>query len=336
MTPTTLGDMRQFFLTNRANTAAKTDLNRLVQEMTSGQVSDLTKHLGAGQTNLAGLDRQLGMLDRYADSNADLSQMLSVMQAALGGIDAQRATASTALISINEGSLPTQIETTADIARTGFRSTVQALNTRYGDRTLFGGNDPATNPMADADVMLAELKASISGFTTDADIITAIEDWFDTPGGGFETIGYLGDANGTASRAIDGTQSVDVALRADDQSIRDTLKAFALGALAGDDTVSLDIETRQTLQQQAGYDLLAAASSLAGAQARLGSIEGQVEEASVRVAAQQTSYGIARNEMTSADPYETAVRLQSVQVQLETQYALTARLSRLSLTEYLR
>lgn len=59
MAISTIGDMRQHFLTARHNTALKTDLNTLVQELTSGKVADLTSHLGDGLTKLAGIDRQL-------------------------------------------------------------------------------------------------------------------------------------------------------------------------------------------------------------------------------------------------------------------------------------
>ena len=201
---------------------------------------------------------------------------------------------------------------------------------------MFGGNDLNTAPMADPDVMLDELRLAVAGLTTAADIETAIDTWFDAPAGGFETTGYLGDETGVMTRTIDATQSVDVDVRADDQVLRDTLKALAKGALAADATLTIDIDTRQALQQQAGVDLLTVAAPMANLQARLGYAEGQVEEASVRIAAQQSSYGIARNDLVSADPFETAIRLQAVQQQLETQYTLTARLSRLSLTEYLR
>ena len=40
--------------------------------------------------------------------------------------------------------------------------------------------------------------------------------------------------------------------------------------------------------------------------------------------------------MTEADPYRTATDLQAAHTRLETLYVLTARLSRLNLTEYLR
>ena len=114
------------------------------------------------------------------------------------------------------------------------------------------------------------------------------------------------------------------------------MKALAKGALAADSNLTLSLDTRRSLQQTAGVDLLSTASPIANLQARLGHAEQQVEQASVRISAQQSSYGIARNDLVSADPYETATRLQAVQQQLETQYTLTARLSRLSLTEYLR
>ena len=51
--------------------------------------------------------------------------------------------------------------------------------------------------------------------------------------------------------------------------------------------------------------------------------------------AQLTSLGIIRNDMTVADPFETAVRLQEVQLQLETQFTITSRLSGLSLVNYI-
>ena len=64
--------------------------------------------------------------------------------------------------------------------------------------------------------------------------------------------------------------------------------------------------------------------------------EARVEDAAARLSARGTALEIARNDMSAADPYETATKLQNVQLQLETHYTLTARLSRLSLTEYLR
>lgn len=336
MTLSTIGDMRQFFMTSRSNALLKADLNTLVEELTSGQASDLTQHLGASQTNLAGLNRQLNMLDRFGQSNSDTAQVLSMMQSVLLGVESNRAFASNALLTIDSGSSIEQISNVADIAKSSFDSTIQALNTRYGDRSLFGGVDLDNNPLADASVIMDEVRLAVDGLTDPTDITAAVNAWFDAPAGGFETLGYQGDPSDVLTRSIDANQTVDIDARADDQAVRDALKAFALGALAADTTLALDLNARRALQAGAGNALLSVSGSLTGMQARLGYAEGLVEEASVRISAQQSSYGIARNELVSADPFETATRLQAVQQQLETQYTLTARLSRLSLTEYLR
>lgn len=336
MPVSTIGDMRQFFMTSRQNTEIKTELNTLVQELTSGEVSDLTAHLGSAQTQLAGIDRQLELLGRFSQSNVQAAQMLTVMQTALSSADGHRQTASGTLLTINETSTPSQISEAANVAESGFKATVLALNMRSGDRALFGGNDLDSNPLADADVMLDALRADVAGLTNAADVSAAIETWFDAPAGGFETLGYQGDPAGYQSRTMATDQSIDIGVRADDQAIRDTLKALAKGALSGDTAIAFDVGERQQLQSQAGVDLLTQAAPLADLQARLGNAEGTVQEASVRNAAQEATYGIARNDLVTADPFETATRLQAVQLQLETHYTLTARLSRLSLTEYLR
>ncbi|MGJ8609941.1 MAG: flagellin [Octadecabacter sp.] len=336
MPSVTTGDMRQHFLTSRLNTSLKTDLNTLVQELTTGEASDLTAHLRGSQSSLAGLDRQIELLGRFSQANTETGQMLSLMQTALSGVNSQRETASTHMLTISDASTPSQLSESAIVARSSFEAVVSNLNLRSSDRAMFGGNDLETNPLADADVMLDALRSAISGLTTADDIETAIDTWFDTPGGGFETVGYLGDPNGTMSRMTGANEAVDISVRADDSAIRDTLKALAKGALSSETAFGLDVDVQQELQMQSAVDLLSTASDVVGLQASLGFAQGRVEEGSVRTSAQESSYGIARNELVSVDQYETASDLQSVQLQLETHYTLTARLSRLSLTEYLR
>lgn len=332
----TIGDMRQFLITSRANAELKSDLQTLLQELNSGEVADLTAHLGASQTKLTSVDRQLDLLGRFQQANGETDQYLSTMQLALSGIDAQRSMVSEAMLSVTPATSMSQVENNGQISLESFKSVVQTLNLRHADRSMFGGNDLDSAPLSSADVMMNELRASVAGLSGAANIETAIDAWFDDPAGGFETTGYRGDAIGFMSRSVGVNLTIDLDVRADDQALRDTLKALAKGAIAGDSSLTIDLDTRQTMQINTSEDLLTVSSALASLQGRVGQMQGQVEEASVRIAAQQTSYGIARNEMVVADPFETATRLQAVQKQLEIQYTLTARLSRLSLTEYLR
>lgn len=332
----TIGDLRQHFLTSQSNTRLKTELNTLVEELTTGEHSDLTEHLGGSLTALNGLDRQLTLLGKFEQVNTQTSHMLSTMQSVLNNVDEQRSNANETMLTINSASSTSQISNASDAARQSFESIVSALNTRYGDRSLFGGTDVEGPPLASADTMFAELQAVVAGQTTAAGVSTTVDAWFDDTGGGFETIGYLGDANGFVERPLDSNETITVSARADDVAIRDTLKALVKGALAANSSLNLGNDESRELQQLSAGELLNSAEAMASFQASLGFTENRVEEASVRNTAEQTSFGIARSELVSADPFEAASRLEAVQLQLETQYTLTARLSRLSLTEYLR
>ncbi len=331
-----IGDMRQHFQLSQTSSRLKSQLDTLVQEMTTGRKEDIVEHLGPDQIVLTSLDRQLSLLGSYASANTSTGQTLAAMQTVLGTLEDQRQASSSAMLAINEASTPSQLEETGRIARLGFEATFEALNTRWGDQSLFAGNAVTGPALADASDMLADIKATALGATSATDVAAAVDAWFDTPGGGFETLAYQGDPTGFMTRPADQTQDISIEFRADDQMIRDLLKSLAKGALAGDPTMGLTQAAAQDLQKSAGVNLLSVSSSLAGVQSRLGHLEGQVQDAAVRIATQKTSFGMARNDMVSADPFETATQLDALQVQLETHYALTARLSRLTLTEYLR
>ena len=51
--------------------------------------------------------------------------------------------------------------------------------------------------------------------------------------------------------------------------------------------------------------------------------------------AENTSLSLIRSTLISADPYETATALQETEASIQNLYTLTARLSRLKLTDYL-
>ena len=316
MPASTIGDLRQHFFNVQTSTRIKSNLNTLVQEISTGEKADLTAHLGAGQTVLSSIDRQLDLLDQFSTTNLETAQMLSTMQIALGTAETQRASVSDLLLKIDGSSAPNQMMSASREAEQGFRSTVAAFNTRLGDRALFGGNDVSEQPLADADVMLDALRTQVSGLPNSASVSAAIDSWFDDPAGGFETVGYLSQATGSLSRPTEDGQAVTVDIAADDQAVRDLLKAYAKAVFATDGSVALDQSESGDLQREAGVDLLTASVALTDLQAQLGYAEGEVAEVSARVSAQEASYSIARNDLVAADPYETAARLEAVQSQL--------------------
>ena len=121
---------------------------------------------------------------------------------------------------------------------------------------------------------------------------------------------------------------------ADDPAIRETLKSAAYAALA-DSLPLLESGTKAELLERAGTGLFAASVGLVSVQSGLGAVEAEVEQSMTEMNAQQTTLQIAMNDIVSADPFDIASRLQSVQIQLETHYSVTARLSELSLLRYI-
>ena len=68
----------------------------------------------------------------------------------------------------------------------------------------------------------------------------------------------------------------------------------------------------------------------------LGYAEARIEDSKVRQEAEASSLEIARNTLLGVDPFDVATRLTDAQQRLESLYAVTARLSRLTLSDFLR
>ena len=89
------------------------------------------------------------------------------------------------------------------------------------------------------------------------------------------------------------------------------------------------------LAQRAGEVLLAGETERAHLASRVGGLQAQIDRAQTRNESEATALGIAHADMVKVDPYETATRLQDAETQLDLIYTLTARISRLSLADYL-
>lgn len=329
-----VGDMSQQFISMRNGGAIKTELSRLAESLSSGRVDDVTKVLGGDTSRLSGINYSLTQLDGYIEAAKETSQTLTRMQEVLARVDTLRSEASTEFLLINDESTQTQIDNSARAGARNFGVLVTTLNTQVADRALLGGAAVTGPPLAAADVMLADLRTAIGGATDFAAIDTAITAWFDDPAGGFATIAYLGDTGNVVEKRISDTKTVPIEARADNAAIRETLKGAAYAALA-DNLPGLDRQTKSALLQQAGTGLFAAADGLVSVQSQIGSVEAEVEQSLTEMNAQTSALQIAKNDIVQADPFETASRLQSVQLQLETHYSVTARLSDLSLLRYI-
>lgn len=330
-----IGDMSQTFLNSRNINSVKTRLYSLNSELNTGRVSDLSRNLG-GQTSVVdGLDRDLQLLDRFEQTNGLLAASLDRQQLTLTSINDMRTNMVGQFLSLTPDSLDTEFDLAASRARGDMSTIVSQLNLRDAGRAVFSGVAVDTNPLVDAETMLTDIVGLIGGATDSATIITTIETWFDAPGGGFDTLGYLGDTGDAQQRQISQTEVIELKARADDPAYRSLLKGVAIAAISDALPFDLANDVQADLMRQSSEELLSASAGLVNVQADIGYNQERVELAQSAQAAKRASLSVAHNNLVLADPYETATKLQEVQRQLEMQFTTTARLSQLSLVNFI-
>lgn len=332
-----VGDMAQSYMLRKHNVQLKQTMNTLTEEVVTGIRGDIGSAVKGDFTSLAAVERSIGILASYKQANTEASVFLGSMQTALEVVQDMATSVGSALIAAGVGDNTAAVNATTADAAQRFSSVIAALNTNVSGRYVFSGAATDTKPLAAADVMLDALETAISGLSTSEDIVAAVETWFDAPAGsgGFTDIGYMGGDQSLSPMRIADGDSVSVTLTASDQSIRDTLKGFALAALVGEGRVPSSVTTRAQLTEAAGSMIMTVDASLTSERTKIGTAEGLIEEAQTRNSAETSSLALARAAMIEADPYDTATALEAVKTQIETLYTLTSRLSALTLTDYL-
>lgn len=331
-----VGDLALTFQNRRHVAQIKSDLARLSEEIASGQKSDLSTLSGGDFLPIASLERSLKANLAYSTAIAEAAMFTSAMQASLEMVQSSSADLGPALLMAGNSEHPTMIRTATADAISKFGAAVSAFNTQVADRYAFSGAATDRPALATADDMLANLQTAIAGQTTAAGVDAALDAWFDTPSGGFETVGYTGSTAQISDFQLSDTDSSRLRITAADPEIREVLKGFALAALAGQGALNGNTVEQAALARRAGERLLSADSALAVLRAQVGTAQAHIEQAEVRNSSEKSALEIARSELTAIDPYRAATQLEATRAQLETLYSLTVRMSRLSLAEFMR
>ncbi len=331
-----LGDLSTAFLLSRQTHALKTTVQRSATEVSSGRTANLSQVLRGDYRALAAIERRLGIAGAEKVILAEAEGFAAVAQAALGAVQAQADTVSGALLSVPHAPTAPTLDRSGRITRQAFEALVGALNKTSADRSVFAGAATDATALAAVDVMMADIEALVAAETTAAGVASVVAAWFDTPGGGFETLGYTGSATPLAPMRLGGGEVADLPLTAADPGLREMMKGFAMGALLAGPTLGGDVDARLALSRTAAETVLNAKSRVIDLQAGIGAVEATIETARTRASAEGAALELARNGLIGVDPYDAATRLEAAQTQLETLFALTARVSRLSLVDFLR
>lgn len=333
MNSVSYGDLAHSFLLRRHTVSAKAELQSLNSEVVTGQVRDITAHVRGDVQPLAAIDSTLSRLDGYAVLARETGLMAESMQTALGTISSISSDLSEFLIGSNSSSLESRVSAAGSTARANLNTVVSALNTRFGDQSIFAGKATASQAVTDSETLLSAVQTAAAGATSSADVQTAVSAWFDDPAG-YEAMIYQGGAPRSPLTVADGEQA-QLNITALDPAIKETLKGLTMAALLDKGILANAPQARLDLAKNAGLHLLQSNTDRAYLTGRLGGVQAQIDGAASRNSAESTSLKIVRNEITTVDPYEAASKLQDMQSQLEKIYTLTARMTRLSLMDYL-
>lgn len=329
-----LGDLAQSFILRRQNTDLKSDLQRLTTEISTGNAVDLGRHVGGDYAPLAGIDISLSRLQGFGAVTSEASLLSSAIQTVLGTVENMASNLGPVLLAASSTGNTTHVNVAGGEARQKLATAIGLYNTDLGGRSLLSGQAIDSHAVIDVETLLSTLDTEIAGATSALDVETRINAWFDAPTG-YAATGYLG-GSALAPLAVASGETADLGFTAADPAVRDTLKGLAMAAMLDRGALASDAQARADLARRAGESLVGSQARRADMAARLGTTESQIEAALVRNGAETSALQIARNGLTSVDPYETASKLEATRQQLETLYALTARISRLSLVDFLR
>ncbi|MEJ6393011.1 flagellin [Gymnodinialimonas sp. 2305UL16-5] len=336
MTLSTFSDLAQLQNLRRDSSQLKADLSRLTSELSSGKVADVSQALRGDFSTLSDVTRNLRLNQTFRNSIAEAATAAETRQAGLERLSNEIDGFAPRLLSLASGGSLSDIQTQLADASGRFDAAVNSLNTRLAGRSIFSADRPDQNALISSETIMTELRTLVAGATDAATITADVTAWFEDAGGGYETIAWQGGDGPVPSVLVGEGKTAETGVSALEPAIRQTLAGLALAALAEEQVVPLPEAEQRALATSAANGLLEAETNIVSLRARLGTEEARIEEARVAAEAARTSLQLQYNRIVEADPYDTATELEATSNRLESLYIVTARVSRLSLTEFLR
>ncbi len=313
---------------NRLDTAAR--------EMTTGLKSNRFQATNGNLARLFSIERMLGKNSIYQETIAIATLRVDTMQESLGRILGWSEEVSINMITkTNIGDYSGSMMIAQD-ARRAFIDTVAALNTTVTGQSLFAGITTDGPALAVGDAILAELGTIVAGAADASDAIALVENYFAPPAGQFFSTGYLGSTDDLQPAELGEGVRLDYALRADAAELVAVMQAHALAAVVAGGLFAGNNAELMAVLRESGAQLLNAKEGILALRSQVGVSQYTIETARAQRRSERETYELARANIIATDPYEAASTYQSLQAQLDTIFTITARLSTLRFSNYMR
>ncbi|WBU58418.1 flagellin [Paracoccus sediminicola] len=337
MKAVSVGDLSRFSGMRAANAGLRKDIQRLSKEVTTGVRTDLPKHLGGELSQLVRIETELRAADTYRVVQTEAGSIANAMQASFSTLQEIAEEMATTTLSANSLATGYSLKMAARDAKAQLERVVDALNITVGGRFLFSGSKVSTPSLASAEELILQAEEALKGSGSAAEALQRLQNWIDAePGsGGFTDRAYQGSGSPSSSFNISGSTTVSFTQTAQHPAIRKVLSGLLIGAVVDGGLFENNFTEQSSLMKSAG-DLLLEGDTLLGlARAEIGADQAKIEASTAELSAKVTNLGLQRSRLIGADSYESGSQLVQAQSQLEALLSLTARLSRLSLANYL-
>ncbi len=302
-------------------------------ELTTGRIADLSAALGPRIGEALSLRAAIDAIVVRRQGLAQANLVSTATQASLERIGADGRSIASDALAANGRRDENALKVAAIEARVKLETVFATLNARIAGQSIFAGDATDRPALAGADRLLADVDALFASATDAADFEADLDSYFNDPAGGFQTSIYTGGAGSAPTIEVAPGERIAVAARANDQPIRDILRGLAAIAAAA----SAPPSALRDGSLSAGADAaLAGAGGVIARQTEIGVAEQRAADAALLLEAEETSLTQAYNERTASDPFDAATRLQALEAQLNASFVITARLSQLSLANFLR
>ncbi|MEM7508415.1 MAG: flagellin [Pseudomonadota bacterium] len=320
----------------RQASSVNQSLARAGEELTTGLTSNIGEAVQGNPQKLYAIERDITLNQTYATSISTAASRAAITQSALELVQQNTQEIGADLLTFVERGEISPAEFEAAQARSAFESTVAALNNRFGDRSLFAGAAVDGLALASADDILADIQALTIVATDTASVVAAVETYFNDPAG-FDATGYQGSTNDAPAVELGEGERVDYAIRADNAELKEAIKGLVLAVVGSDPAFFAGTDAaRLGVMATAAETSIAATDGVIRIRSELGFAEARIETATVRNRSEADFLAQARNAIIARDQFEAAAEFSALELQLQSIFSVTARMSQLSLNNFLR
>lgn len=324
------GDLARHLMLRQQTSSLKAAIQRHGTEFTTGRATDPGSRLKGDFSAAAGIDRSITRLSAFRMAGNEAALFTGGLQRTLETAQNLASDVGTRMLSVAGLNQKIAMDVAFNDAKEKFFSAVSVLNTQIAGRSLLSGDATGNQALMSADDILTSLAAVTAGMTDPQTLQQTVRNWFS------DGNAYQGSETPLAPFKVSEGETIRLEVTAADPAISDMLSGFAMAAMLAGDLFSNDQSARGIFARMAGESMLGAEMSISTLRASVGMAEARIDVAVTRNATEGIALEIARHDLTGVDSFDAATRLESSKTQLEALYAVTARLSRLSLTDFLR